>query len=370
MSDYVPIPGYLYILYNPSFEDDTYKLGRAHDLDSRIGGYSTPYVQNSKYLYTTSVLLDSVIAENMLKEKLVDARVRSNREFYKCSLDRIKVCFNEIEAFFKENDTIEKLQVYVKLISNNIEKSEQSNVCSKWICNACNKTFAQKRNLIRHYDRCDIGKYIKADKNKDIDKEKKENEINILQLKLNEATSVIKELEHKNNKLIKELEHKNNKLIKELEQKNNEQQRSIEILQINLNGANAKNEEKDKRIEDFRKYCEYFMAGNSGTIKDLCNILKLNKESRNIPNNINTDANAPIKPTSNLKCIQKRQPSTSSESESESEEEEEKSNKKKVLTKKRSIKKKPVIDDNSESESKNKLSTERTKKKKTIKKKE
>ena len=70
MSDYVPTPGYLYILHNPSYEEDVYKLGYARDLDQRMMGYSTPYVKDSNYLHTSSVLLDSVLAEKMLEEKL------------------------------------------------------------------------------------------------------------------------------------------------------------------------------------------------------------------------------------------------------------------------------------------------------------
>ena len=68
-------------------------------------------------------------------------------------------------------------------------------------CDYCNRIFTQKGSLIRHYDRCNVVKYKQANLKND-DKRK---DMNVLQIKLDEANNVIKE-----------------------------QQKSIEILQLKL----------------------------------------------------------------------------------------------------------------------------------------
>jgi len=172
-----------------------------------------------------------------------------------------------------------------------------------YVCEACNKIFTLKRSLTKHYERCEITKYIKtnlnkANFNKDTNNDNRQNEINILQFKLEEA----------------------NEIIKEIEQKNNDLQKSNEILQIRLEVAQTKIEERNKIIEekneeknniiedknkiiddkndeikDFRRYYDYFMTGNSNTMKDLCSIIKLDKESsinmNNMPSHATGSAN-------------------------------------------------------------------------------
>ena len=254
MSDYVPIPGYLYILHNPSFEEDTYKLGRAQDLDQRKNGYATPYVRNSEYLHTSSVLLDSVLAEKMLEEKLADVKVRKDREFYKCSVDRIKICFTEIEAFFKENNTIEKLQSYAKPIVS-LSNKKKNNVNSKCTCDACGKTFTLNKNLKRHLNQCNIIKYLKENENDNKQHPDINNDINteikILQLKLDELAQLIKDKDIKN-----------------------------EILQLKLDYANQLIIEKDERITRLQHYMDYYVItqNNSSNAKSEISIKITNRK--------------------------------------------------------------------------------------------
>ena len=163
---------------------------------------------------------------------------------------------------------------------------------SEFICDACNKEFAHKKNLVLHYAKCDVAKYIKANLNKN---ENKENEI--LQFKLDEANKIIEDDKIKFDEF--------NKII-------NEKQISINALQMRLeftdkivdeknNIIEDKNkiiEDKNEEIKDFRRYYDYFMTGNSNTMKDLCSIIKLDREPHNTVNNnsvvpnVNTNANA------------------------------------------------------------------------------
>ena len=174
---------------------------------------------------------------------------------------------------------------------------------AEYFCEACNKTFAFKNSLTKHYGRCKVNNLIKANKNTNSDN--RQNEINIIQFKLDEANEIIKELEKKRNDEIKELEQKNNEIIKEIEQKNSELQKSNEILQIRLDNAQTKIEDKNKiidekneEIKDFRRYYDYFMTGNNNTVKDLFSLIKLDRESNNMivtPNaatNVATNASA------------------------------------------------------------------------------
>ena len=153
---------------------------------------------------------------------------------------------------------------------------------SKFTCDACNKTFTQKFNLVKHSAKCDVKKYIGSNLTHN---DNKQNEI--LQFKLDEANNIIEDDE----KQIEEL----NKII-------NEKQNLINILQTKLDMTDKLLEEREKmndklleeksdEIKHLRRYYEYFMTGNNNTMKDLCSIIKLDKEpAANTANNANNNA--------------------------------------------------------------------------------
>lgn len=90
--------GYLYILFNPSFRPNRYKLGmttrspseRASEL-SRSTGVPEPY----EVAYEVRVQ-DCRLAEQLIEDRLAQHRIRSNREFYEIPLHEIVALANEV----------------------------------------------------------------------------------------------------------------------------------------------------------------------------------------------------------------------------------------------------------------------------------
>ena len=330
MSDYIPTPGYLYVLYNSSFEDGTYKLGRAQDLDQRKAGYTTPYVRDSEYLYTSSLLQDYVYAENMIKKKLADVRVRPDREFFKCSLDRIMSCFDEIEEFFKENDTIEKLQLHARPLLNRTANLQNSNADGTFICNTCNRKFTRKYNLDRHNNTCNIASHDNNQSNV-CGSTYDENNGKLYQLKVNNEFQLIKGIE---------MEH--------------------DILNIKLDLANQLIKEKDERIKekDERIKEKNEIIKEKDKQLELINTGELNSIIlRYISNSFTkTGEIIPIKPINDGKCIKKQMRPLISESESSDESDTSSENNKKRCTKKQ-----PLSSEKLEKNNKQKISHKKQK---------
>ena len=82
--------GYIYIIGNPSFEKDVFKLGyfsgNKSDLEAR---YHTYYLKNS-IVHGMYPVSDRKLAERNLFFKLKNYRIQPNREFFKANIDFIK----------------------------------------------------------------------------------------------------------------------------------------------------------------------------------------------------------------------------------------------------------------------------------------
>lgn len=92
--------GHLYIMQNECYKNydaNFYKLGRTKNLDQRMKGYRTPFLERSEYLYTSSVFDSCVDAEYVLFCIMKKYRVHPKREFFICSLQKIIEVIKKLE---------------------------------------------------------------------------------------------------------------------------------------------------------------------------------------------------------------------------------------------------------------------------------
>jgi hypothetical protein len=107
--------GYIYCLYNPMYNNNgniIYKLGQTSNLSNRLSSYSTSYLEKSEFIITSENLLDKNLAEKLLFEELRKYRINNNREFFNCNIEVIKEAFVNVQNFFIENNTLEKILNY------------------------------------------------------------------------------------------------------------------------------------------------------------------------------------------------------------------------------------------------------------------
>lgn len=93
--------GYLYILFHESFAQygqDVYKLGLSINPTQRMKSYTTPFLTNPKFLYTSSMFHDCHKAERVLFYVLQSQRLAKNREFFQIPLDRAKSIIQRLEC--------------------------------------------------------------------------------------------------------------------------------------------------------------------------------------------------------------------------------------------------------------------------------
>jgi hypothetical protein len=93
--------GKLYILFHETFAqygENIYKIGRSVDPKDRMkNAYTTPFLTNAKYLYTSSEFDDVVRAERILFFLLRRERIRDRREFFEISLERAIAVIKRLE---------------------------------------------------------------------------------------------------------------------------------------------------------------------------------------------------------------------------------------------------------------------------------
>jgi len=122
---YAPQEGYLYVLHNDLYKhygENVNKFGNSSNLENRLSAYITPFLENSKYLLKSQKLFDKNLAEKILFEILDDKRISKDREFFRCDINKAKLHFAEVEKFFEDNNTKEKIIIYAinkEKINNN-----------------------------------------------------------------------------------------------------------------------------------------------------------------------------------------------------------------------------------------------------------
>jgi hypothetical protein len=112
--------GYLYIIYNPIFAKDVYKLGRTNNLKTRLRSYVTGYIEPSKYLYTTKMFKDCVKAERILFFLLRKNRIREQREFFELNIDIIINTIKTLENLSDKNFNLIYSKINSKICPDNI----------------------------------------------------------------------------------------------------------------------------------------------------------------------------------------------------------------------------------------------------------
>lgn len=120
--------GYLYIISNPLFEKDVYKLGYSYDNKKKLEHrYNTYYVENI-IIHNTYLVIDKKLAEKLLFHKLRKYRIKSNREFFRCTLEIMTKTCEEIVNIINDsnkndiNNDILLINKYKKSINNKIYK--------------------------------------------------------------------------------------------------------------------------------------------------------------------------------------------------------------------------------------------------------
>jgi hypothetical protein len=97
--------GLVYVLWNPIFNHygECYKIGCTNDINKRIRGYTTSYIEPCIIKYKTELRHDYKILERKIHNKLCDYRVKTKREFFKVSLNTI---IDIIDELINDNDDI------------------------------------------------------------------------------------------------------------------------------------------------------------------------------------------------------------------------------------------------------------------------
>ena len=99
--------GWLYCLYNKSFEEDVFKIGRTNNLRRRLGEYRTGFIHDSYYICVSErEFRNSRRAEALVFYILRKFRLRADREFFKASPVKIRALFMRLS--FHDDDTIDR----------------------------------------------------------------------------------------------------------------------------------------------------------------------------------------------------------------------------------------------------------------------
>ena len=74
--------GKLYCLYNKVFDyygQNVYKIGMAKNVENRLNGYTTSYIDKSVILHKSNILKNVSLAEKILFDKLYSFRISDTR---------------------------------------------------------------------------------------------------------------------------------------------------------------------------------------------------------------------------------------------------------------------------------------------------
>jgi hypothetical protein len=90
--------GYIYIFLNNEFQQDVYKIGKAHNVFKRMNAFTTAYVEPLTINFISEKCNNYSVVEHEVHLRLKRYRVKTNREFFNVYLDTaIKTIQNVIE---------------------------------------------------------------------------------------------------------------------------------------------------------------------------------------------------------------------------------------------------------------------------------
>ena len=78
--------GYIYVIFNDMFNyhgEDIYKIGKTNDINKRLNGYITTYINKTELIYLSDKVKDYHLCEKLLFQNINENRVVQNREFFK-----------------------------------------------------------------------------------------------------------------------------------------------------------------------------------------------------------------------------------------------------------------------------------------------
>ena len=95
--------GRICIIFNDVFNyygDNVFKLGKAMDIEKRLSGYTTSYIDNTEVKFLSELCCDYSLAELIIFDRLKSYRIKQNREFFR----------GDLQEFIKEiKDVVRKV---------------------------------------------------------------------------------------------------------------------------------------------------------------------------------------------------------------------------------------------------------------------
>ena len=137
------VPGYLYAFTSSWIPSNTYKVGYTTNLADRLGQFSTSHL-NARFVFTCPKLqyqndhfnketnkplgkITLVRSREQAVHKLLSSyRCQANREFFECSLDKIKEAFDKVESM-SENELIAYIEDIEYVNPNSFEAMKYEN---------------------------------------------------------------------------------------------------------------------------------------------------------------------------------------------------------------------------------------------------
>jgi hypothetical protein len=138
--NYDTFGGHMYCLYNKVFNhygNNYYKLGKSKNIDIRIDGYTTSYIDKSVIKIRSNFIRNRHLAELVLFDILKKYRCKENREFFKCDLKTIQNTFAKVEKIFTDNTNDDDIKKIYKL---------------ELSCEVCGYTASSFLNIKSHND--------------------------------------------------------------------------------------------------------------------------------------------------------------------------------------------------------------------------